>query len=302
LAALVAKILRYENEPGPGDWRNVSLFLADNYFKRLDGKGEPVRDLAGDFARLSDIIIRRGLCARVDDPIFCRFGGDNSDATVASARLNEQISDLMARSALRLVRYYYDPFPSLSDPEGKQPWRVTDPKQLRASVLAALSYGAGLVVYAGHSNHWQWAVLDGEGNLPLVILNDPDALANRDRLFITLSMTCLTAQFHKPADSGTTLDERFLLAPNGAVAVWGPAGLSVVHGHDALQRGFFETLWRAEPGSLRLGELVAAGYFELLTNSICCQDVLRTYVLLGDPLTPARVLPLDVAHLPLISR
>lgn len=302
LAALVAKILRYENDPGSGDWRNVSLFLADNYIKRLDDWGEPVFDMAGDFARLSDLIIRRALCARVGDPNLCQFSGANSDVAVTSTTLNEQISGLMGRSSLRLLRYYYDPFPSVGDPEGTQPWRVADPKRFRESTLAALSYGAGLVVFAGHSNHWQWAVLDGEGNLPLVILNDPDALANRDRLFITLSMTCLTAQFHKPADSGTTLDERFLLAPNGAVAVWGPAGLSVVHGHDALQRGFFETLWRAEPGSLRLGELVAGGYFELLTNSACCQDVLRTYVLLGDPLTPARVLPLDVAHLPLVSR
>ena len=28
----------------------------------------------------------------------------------------------------------------------------------------------------------------------------------------------------KPANSGTTLDERMLLAPNGAVAVWGSSG------------------------------------------------------------------------------
>ncbi|RIK36533.1 MAG: hypothetical protein DCC57_22405 [Chloroflexi bacterium] len=302
LAALVDKILRYENDPQIGDWRNVNLFLADNYIKRLDEWGEPVRDMAGDFARLSDLIIRRALCARVGDPNICQFTGANSDVAVAGTTLNEQIRNLTERSGLRLPRYYYDPFPFVSDPEGKQPWRVADPQALRTSALAALGRGAGLVVFAGHSNHWQWAVLDGESNLPLVILNDPDGLANRDRLFITLSMTCLTAQFHKPADSGTTLDERFLLAPNGAVAVWGPAGLSVVHGHDALQRGFFETLWRAEPGSLRLGELVTGGYFELLTNSVCCQDVLRTYVLLGDPLTPARVMPLEVAHLPLISR
>jgi hypothetical protein len=302
LAALVNKILRYENEPGSDDWRNVSLFLADNYIKRLDDTGTPVRDMAGDFARLSDLIIRRILCARVGDPVLCSLTGANSDSAVTGATLNQQISTLMGRSALRLARYYYDPFPSFSDPEGTQMWRTPNPKQLRESALAALSHGAGLVVYAGHSNHWQWGVLDGEGNLPLVTLNDPDALANRDRLFIALSMTCLTAQFHKPADSGTTLDERFLLAPNGAVAVWGPAGLSVVHGHDALQRGFFQTLWRAEPGSLRLGELVAGGYFELLTNSLCCQDVLRTYVLLGDPLTPARIQPLEVAHLPLVNR
>jgi hypothetical protein len=167
-----------------------------------------------------------------------------------------------------------------------------------------MSQGAGLVTYNGHSHQWQWARLDTDVNVPgLLSLYDPDAMRNGDKLFITLSMTCLTGQFHKPAHSGTVLDERMLLAQNGgAIAVWGSAGLSVLHGHDALQRGFQQALWSDPPMTTPIGELLEAGYIELLTNSACCQDALQTFLLLGDPLTPARVRPRGPIYLPLISR
>jgi hypothetical protein len=118
-------------------------------------------------------------------------------------------------------------------------------------------------------------------------------------------MTCLTSQFHKPATSGTVLDERLLLNPNGgAIAVWGPAGLSVAYGHDFLQRGFFEKLWSSPSGTARLGELIEAGYTKLLTEEACCQDTAKTFLLLGDPLTKARVYPDKIygIYLPTINR
>ncbi len=66
------------------------------------------------------------------------------------------------------------------------------------------------------------------------------SLTNDGKPFIALAMTCYTSQFPKPADAGT-LDELLFRRPDGgAVAVWGPAGLTVVHGHDLLQRGFVQ--------------------------------------------------------------
>jgi hypothetical protein len=304
LSELVSKIVRYETDSSLGDWRNVTLFLADNYVMRLDNEGKPIYDGAGDFARMSDLMIRRALCAKTNTPAICTFEGANSDHQVADPVLQEQIQQLLAASSLRMPRYYYDPYPQISDQAGVQGWRIPDAAAAKQNVVNAMSWGAGLVVFTGHANHWQWAGLDTDKSLlGLVGLNDPDIFANRDRPFIALSMTCLTAQFHKPANSGTTLDERLLLVRNGAVAVWGPAGLSVVHGHDALQRGFFQALWGGETtGGLRLGELLESGYYELMTRSACCQDALLTFLLLGDPLTPARVMPLDVTHLPIVQK
>jgi hypothetical protein len=303
LSALVAKIIRYESDTTPGAWRNTSVFLADNYVQSLDAQQRPVRDKAGDFARMSDLVIRRKLCLQVNDPAICTIEGTNSDLAVTASTLDRQIKQLLAQAPLRISRLYYDPYPAVSDPDGLQDWRIAEAQSARNSALNALSHGAGLVVYNGHANHWQWARLDSDESLPgLVGLNDADILANRNQLFIGLSMTCMTAQFQKPANSGTTLDERLFLSANGAVAVWGSAGLSVVHGHDALQRGFFEKLWTSPPMNTPLGELITAGYNELLTRSVCCQDAAQTFLLLGDPLTPARVQPLSVVHLPVVQQ
>lgn len=310
LERVVDKLIGYETATSPGAWRNVSLFLADNYIRRLDDEGNPVRDPVGDFARMSDLVIRRALCAQVGDPNLCNFTGQNNELYVTADALHEQILQLLAQASLRMVRHYYDPHPEKNDLGPVQPWRIADARDAKAGALAAMSQGAGVVVYAGHANHWQWGTLDSwtpsQPNevLPgLLNLFEPDGLANRDRLSIVLSMTCYTSQFHKPANSGTTLDERMFLASGGAVAVWGSSGLSVVHGHDALQRGFFEALWQAPHNMNKpLGALLEAGYLELLTTNACCQDAAQTFLLLGDPLTPARVLPLDLVHLPLVSR
>ncbi|HMQ32477.1 MAG TPA: C25 family cysteine peptidase, partial [Chloroflexaceae bacterium] len=145
------------------------------------------------------------------------------------------------------------------------------------------------------------------GEQYLLGLYDPDGLSNGGRLPIVLAMTCLTSGFHQPAFSGTTLDERLLLSPGGgAVAVWGPAGLGVAHGHDALLRGFLAGL-RAAPGTATLGELTLAGYGALRADAALGRagdlSALRTYVLLGDPLTPARVLGAEGrVALPLVQR
>ena len=81
--------------------------------------------------------------------------------------------------------------------------------------------------------------------------------------------------------------------------MWGPAGLSVAHGHDALQVGFYDKLWSAATGPVTLpsGRWCRRATKTSSLRTACCQDVTRTFVLLGDPLTPARVQPLDATYL-----
>lgn len=270
LAAVVAKILAYERASGGAGWRSRAVFVADNA-READGSPDP----AGNFAQFAD---------------------------EAAA---------MLPAGVQAQKIYYDPWQrDAGGSPAPQPWLTADGALARAQVRAALGAGAGLVVYTGHASHWEWARTgppQPPGEQYLLGLYDPDGLSNGARTPIVLAMTCLTSAFHQPAFSGTTLDERMLLrAEGGAVAVWGPTGLGVAHGHDALLRGFLAGL-AAAPGTATLGELTLAGYEALrddgLSGAAGDTSALRTYALLGDPLTPARVVgAAGRLALPLVQR
>jgi hypothetical protein len=277
LVAVVAKLVAYETEGSDSElWRSRAVFLADNYIKSVDAQNYAQVDEAGDFPEYADEII-----------------------------------DLLPNEE-QAVRVYYDPAPDrrvaidtfgvpqrvpgsplfFTEPRATaEPWRIKDAVAAYNTAVSTISAGAGLVVYNGHANHWQFASTDQKSPVTwLLYVNDADGLANVGRPYIGLSMTCYTAQFAKPAVRGT-LDELMFLRPQaGAAAIWGPTGLTVAHGHDMLQRGFMQRLWSQPAMSQTLGELTEAGYSKLLLEGgICCQDALMSFMLLGDPLTKARV-------------
>ncbi|MEM7535781.1 MAG: C25 family cysteine peptidase [Chloroflexota bacterium] len=265
VSIIVSKIVAYETSTDLNTaWRGTSVFLADNYIERVNSSGSTTVDKAGDFARYSDVIID------------------------------------IHPTEMNIERIYYDPYPEIGDPNGLEPWRQPDSIKAREDSVALLSAGAGLVSYNGHSNHWQWATTDiNQPNPRLMGLNEVQQLSNVDKYFVALSMTCYTSQFQKPATVGT-LDESMMLHRNGgAVATWGSSGLSVAHGHDALQKGFHTALWQAEPLTAKMGDLVDAGYKELMDHGgSCCQDARQTFLLMGDPLMRVLVTPFDESQVP----
>jgi hypothetical protein len=291
LAAIVAKLVAYETNAAGGAWSSRKVFLADNYFKTLDAQQNARLDEAGDFASLSDNVVAE---------LPGSFG---------------------------VQRLYYDPAPdrqlALSQGEPPTPipagggyyqteprtlpenWRIKDYNGVNSQVIATLSQGAGLVAYNGHSYLFNYARVenpDGDKEKDKWLLNAPEVslLGNKGKEFVMLSMTCYTSQFVAPTANGT-LDEWLIRHKDGgAIAVWGPTGLSVVSGHELLQLGFVRQLADSSAGRLRLGELVEAGYTNLLLENGPL-DPLMTFVLLGDPLTEARVLVRDL-YLPAIRR
>jgi hypothetical protein len=200
------------------------------------------------------------------------------------------VSIALQPSSLNIRRLSYDPSPE----HHTASWREPHPRRARDRTIELLNEGAGLVTFFGHSHHWQWALTDPTHNPShLLQLFEVDQLRNDDRLPVVLTMTCLSSAFQEPAYSGTTIDERLVLqASGGAVAVWGPTGRGVAHGHNLLQQGFYQKLWHpSSPGQGLLGELTQSGYEELFLLGTCCQSTLRTFVLFGDPLTQVRVRP-----------
>lgn len=279
LSAVVTKLVAYETaNPRQEGWRYNHVLLADNYIKSVNGLNQAERDSAGDFPVFSDALASQfGLGTK-----FSRVYYDPApDRRIKKDKFGH---DVPAAGTNGL--FETEPRPDV------EPWRIAEPTRANAETITAVSAGIGLLVYNGHSNHWQYARTNENGGNSvswLLDINDVNSLYNTGKPFIGLSMTCFTSQFPKPANTGV-IDELLVRKPDGgAVAVFGPAGLTVAHGHDLLQNGFVKKLVSSPPMSQPIGALTEAAFTELLAKGSCCLDALKTFLLLGDPHTIASI-------------
>jgi hypothetical protein len=191
------------------------------------------------------------------------FVADDTDPSGDFPAFSESIATAYISEPYSARRFYYTP----SEDEGSQ---------MRQEVLEALSQGAGLLAYAGHSSVHQWAT-------ERFLHSDVAAqLNNQGRLPVVLELTCFTGSFQLPASS--SIDEALLRNPHGgAVAAWGSTGLGISTGHSYLAQGFMGSLM--QEGNPRIGAAALAGKLRLAAGTIYHHDLIDTYNLLGDPAT-----------------
>jgi hypothetical protein len=254
LNAVWIKIFPYETAPaltqgGDAGWRNIIAYVNDN--SRLpSGNYDP----AGNF------------------------------------ELATEQSIAQQPKGTRIHRVYYDPFSGVTDSN-----RTSNPNEAFNRTFALFNNGAGIINYTGHGSIIQMAVLESNspGKPYLFSLYDVPDLKNTSRLPLMLQFTCLTSAFQTPVQYyGTTIDERLVLSPNGPPAIWGPTSLAVGFSHDALMRGFYKTLWSQPNFGSTMGKSAQGGYLELFASAGGTPNVdnlLRTYLVMGDPLTRAYV-------------
>ena len=217
---------------------------------------------------------------------------------------------------IKLTRVYYDPCLPHAIDDFHPPCTLQKTglkgaptgEAMQAGVVDLFNSGNSVILYNGHGNVVQ--ISEQFGKAKFLETTDMAKLNNAATLPVVLQMTCYTSQFDN--NYYQTLDEALVLKANGgALATWGATGLGVAHGHDALQRGFFNALWRPSapgktgprtPGTARVGELTMMGYNDLALNGYCCQDTIRTFVLLGDPLTSVRMQAPRGIFLPVIYK
>lgn len=148
----------------------------------------------------------------------------------------------------------------------------TEAQALHEAIIRDWNKGAFILQYFGHSSWHQWAVER------LFHLEDIHELYNSRRYPVLVEMTCFTGSFHRPEP---TLDEELTLRPEGgAIASWGPAGLSLGKGHSYLSRGFFRAVFGDKV--LTIGEAALAGKLALAESNLHL-ELMETYTLLGDP-------------------
>jgi hypothetical protein len=145
--------------------------------------------------------------------------------------------------------------------------------------------GTLLVSYIGHGDIQRWS---GER---IFRVADLPLLSNTGQYPLVLSMTCLDGSWYYPMSAyNPGLIEALLRQENaGIIAGFSPTGLGVATGHDALQRGFFDTIFR-EHNSL-LGQAAANAKLELYATGQNF-DLLHTFTLFGDPALSIKLSPL----------
>lgn len=161
--------------------------------------------------------------------------------------------------------------------------------ECRSQILSAINGGRLLVNYIGHSGIWLWA---SERLIENAALSQ---LLNAPYLPIVLAMTCYEGMYHWAGLNPNyySLAETFLRAEGkGWAASWSPTGLGVATGHHYLDEGFFQAVFLDD--ERLLGPATLAGKLRLWRSG-AWQDLLDTYILLGDPALEMPLLETDLA-------
>lgn len=173
------------------------------------------------------------------------------------------------------------------------------PECLNVTAAISSTYnqtGTLLLNYSGHAAINRWS------SESIWMPDDISSLSNDTKTPVILSMTCLDGYWLGPELSyvSPSLSELSVLDGNGgAIAAFSPTGLGVASGHDDLQRGFYDSL--LENGLWDLGSASMNAKLNLY-NTGSNFDLLKTYLVLGDPALQIKRPYDNRLYLPYISR
>jgi hypothetical protein len=137
--------------------------------------------------------------------------------------------------------------------------------------------GALLVNFTGHGAIGRWSHEQ-------ILSTNPAALItwdNGEQLPIVVDMTCLTGYWIYPRSNSPSLASELLTLENaGAVATLSPTGLGVAQGHDVLNSGFYDAVFR--DGIQTLGWAAIGAKLDVFQTGAHF-DLIQTYTVFGDP-------------------
>ena len=156
----------------------------------------------------------------------------------------------------------------------------TDPAQARAALKNGINQGKLIVNFHGHGFTEGWSARSNPSEVFIRTKDIPD-LSNQNKYPIFLAMTCNEGYFINPAVPA--FGEAIVRAQDkGAIASWSPTGQGITSGHDFLNRGFFDAVFKH--GADRLGQAVTSGLSRLWNSGGSgLYYMLDTYILFGDP-------------------
>ncbi len=142
-------------------------------------------------------------------------------------------------------------------------------------LISDINAGMLLTTYVGHGDVTDWS---GDG------LFDPSyipLLTNRNKLTLVMALDCLNGYFSQPFMY--SLGEEFVVAPNkGAIASFVPSGLGYTWEHAILGSNVCAAIFQQHKAIL--GAITTQAKINAYTQG-ATGDLVRTYVLIGDPAT-----------------
>ncbi len=193
---------------------------------------------------------------------------DNADSGGNFSLISDNLLNCCLASPYTSTKVYYGVAPN------------TTKETARAAIQAGINAGKLIVNYIGHAYNAGWA------EETLLTTTDVPLLSNGGKLPVVLAMTCYEGYYIFPdpysADQEALGEVVTRADGKGAVASWSPTGLGVSAGHDALDQGFFNAVFR--DGKATVGEATIAGKINLWSIG-SSRDLLDTYLLFGDPAT-----------------
>jgi hypothetical protein len=146
--------------------------------------------------------------------------------------------------------------------------------QASADIVRDVNEGRAIVGYFGHGSVTQW----GKDNVFTV--KDVAALQNGARLPVVVNMTCLTGLFTHPRVQSLT-ETLLWQTDGGAVALLAPTSLTLGSDQSFLSDALVQALLKDR--AARLGDVFVQAQRAVPAQGSGTQDVLRTFLLFGDP-------------------
>jgi hypothetical protein len=189
------------------------------------------------------------------------------DDEVVFRGMNEAVSNSLSRKYIISGKYLEE---------------YADPSDLNRELLDEINAGALLVHYVGHGAEDFWADEEVFGAW------DIDVLGNGSRYPVFVAMTCLNGYFTEAFEGWDCLAEVLTKSlGKGSVAMFTSTGMTIPEEQAILDEGFFKALFKK--GKKQIGEAISHGKLTLLANSEIGDDVVRTFMLFGDPAMEVKV-------------
>jgi hypothetical protein len=259
--------LDYRNFLGAGDCVVPPLVAAD-YFG-IQASDEPMGDFNGDGA--TEIAIGRFPVASTQEfeIIYSKLqsyelGGDWKTQMVCLADVPD------AAGNFELDNDYVSSITPVHLVEKNYIAQQPTQRSAHTNLIESLNKGRGIMTYFGHGNEVK---LTSTTNI--LVQSDVFSLTNKSKPSLVMTMTCLAGDFGTP--NVDSLGETFLVASNGAVAVWAAGKQQFDADGRALAAAFVSNLFVA--GSARVGDGIIAATAANTDRVYACQ----AYNLLGDP-------------------